>query len=142
MDPDAPEWRARWNLADEEARRLGIRLAEPPLIPWTRKAHELLLHATGRGLGEAAHRLMFDAVFVRGSDVGRVDVLAALAGELGLDSTETKAVLDVDRHAAEVAEGRALAARAGVAAAPALVLDRGTLQGFHNRDALRTFLLR
>jgi predicted DsbA family dithiol-disulfide isomerase len=142
LDPDAPEWRDRWETARTEAGRLGIRLAEPPLIPWTRKAHELALHAAARGVGEAAHRLVFDAVFLRGLDVGRVDVLVALGRELGLDATETKAVLDVDRYAGDVAAGRHVAAGAGVAASPALVSDKGMLQGFHNRDALRTFLLR
>lgn len=142
MDPDAPEWRERWDRAAREAARLGIPLVEPALIPWTRKAHELVLHAAAKGMGPAAHLLVFEAVFTRGSDVGRVDVLVGLARELGLDAMEAKAVLDVDRHAAEVAAGRDLAARAGVAVSPALVSPRGTLQGFHNRDALRTFLLR
>ena len=79
---------------------------------------------------------------MRGLDVGRVDVLVGLAGELDLDATETKAVLDIDRYSGDVAAGRELAALAGVAASPALVSDHGTLRGFHNRDALRTFLLR
>ncbi|MHB1195055.1 MAG: DsbA family oxidoreductase [Longimicrobiales bacterium] len=142
LDPDALEWRERWELAEGEARRLGIRLAEPPLLPWTRKAHELVLHATAKGVGDAAHRAVFDAVFLEGRDVGRVDVLVELAGGLGLDATETRATLDVDRYAADVAAGRVAAARSGVAASPALVSGHGTLQGFHNRDALRTFLLR
>lgn len=141
-DPDAPEWRERWERAEREAARLGIGLAGPTLIPWTRKAHELVLHAAAKGVGAAAHRLVFEAVFTRGADVGRVDVLVGLARELGLDPMEAKAVLDVDRYAAQVAAGRDLAARSGVAASPALVSPRGTLQGFHNRDALRTFLLR
>ena len=142
LDPDAPEWRNRWELARTEAPSLGLDLAEPALVPWTRKAHELVLHAAGRGVGEAAHRLVFDAVFRRGLDVGRVDVLVGLARELGLDATEAKAVLDVDRHAAEVSGGRELAARLGVTASPALVSQLGTLQGFHNSETLRTFLLR
>jgi predicted DsbA family dithiol-disulfide isomerase len=142
LGPDAPEWRERWELAEAEARRLGIRLAEPALLPWTRKAHELVLHATAKGVGDAAHRAVFDAVFLEGRDVGRVDVLVELAGGLGLDATETKATLDVDRYAPDVVAARAVAARSGVAASPALVSGHGTLQGFHNRDALRTFLLR
>jgi predicted DsbA family dithiol-disulfide isomerase len=93
-------------------------------------------------VGDAAHRAVFDAVFLEGRDVGRVDVLVELAGGLGLDATETKATLDVDRYAPDVVAARAAAARSGVAASPALVSGHGTLQGFHNRDALRTFLLR
>lgn len=142
MDPDGSEWRARWDLAREEASRIGASLSEPPFLPWTRKAHELVFQAAAKGIGDAAHRAVFDAVFQRGLDVGRVDVLVSLAGELGLDATETKAVLDVDRWAADVAGGIAAAAGARIAASPALVSRRGTLQGFHNRDALRTFLLR
>ncbi|NJD18498.1 MAG: hypothetical protein FIA95_04350, partial [Gemmatimonadetes bacterium] len=137
-----PEWRARWDAALEEASRLGIRLVEPVLLPWTRKAHALVLHAGAAGVGEAAHRAVFDAVILKGRDGGRVDGLVALAGELGLDAREAKVVLDVDRYAEDVAAGRAQAAGAGVAASPALVCAHGTLQGFHNRDALRTFLLR
>lgn len=142
MDPDAPEWRDRWEPAEREARRLGIGLVAPALIPWSRKAHELVLHAGAKGVGDAAHHRVFEAVFRRGWDVGRVDVLVKLAEELGLDATEAKAVLDVDRYAADVAAGRALATHFGVAASPALVSSHGTLQGFHNRSALRTFLLR
>jgi len=142
LDPDAPEWRTRWEAALEEASRHGIRLAEPALLPWTRKAHELVLHAASAGVGEAAHRAVFDAVFLNGRDVGRVDVLVALARELGLDAREARVVLDVDRYAEDVIAGRAEAAAAGVAASPALASAHGTLQGFHNRDALRTFLLR
>ena len=142
LDPDAPEWRDRWSLAEQVARGLGVRLALPSLVPWTRKAHELVLHAEARGVGDVAHRAVFEAVFGRGWDVGRVDVLVALAKELGLDATEAKAVLDVDRYASEVAAGRGLAAGLGVAGSPALASRQGVLQGFHNRDALRTFLLR
>lgn len=142
LDPEGPAWRPRWDLAMEVAGRAGIRLAPPVLVPWTRKAHELVWHADANGLGDRAHRAVFEAVFARGQDVGRVDVLVALAAELGLDALEAKVVLDVDRYAADVAAGRAKAARVGVAEPPALVSAHGTLQGFHNRDALFTFLLR
>lgn len=142
LDPDEPEWRARWSLALEVAEGAGVRLAEPPLVPWTRKAHELVLHAASKGLGEEAHRAVFEAVFERGQDVGRVDALVALGAGLGLDAMETKVVLDVDRYAEQVAAARARAARAGIAEPPAVVSAHGTLQGFHNRDALFTFLLR
>jgi len=142
LDPHGPGWRQRWDLAMEIAQSVGAHLVEPSLLPWTRKAHELVLHAQGKGLGDQAHRAVFEAVFGRGEDVGRVDVLVALASGLGLDPVETKVVLDVDRHTDEVAAGLATAGRAGIAEPPALVSEHATLQGFHNRDALFTFLLR
>ena len=140
LDPEGEEWRRRWGEATAAAVERGVHLVPPALVPWTRKAHELVLHAETKGVEESAHRAVFDAVFVGGLDVGRVDVLVSIAEDLGLDATETKAVLDVDRHTASVAEARRLAATSGITAPPALARGGRTLRGFHNRDDLRTFL--
>lgn len=142
LDPDGEEWMALWGRGVEFAAGLGVTLEAPPLLPWTRKAHELVLHACEKGAGDAVHRLVLDAVFVHGRDVGRVDVLVEIARRGGLDAHEAKAVLDVDRHAAAVEALRAEAEAAGAPAPPTLLLGERTLQGFHNRDSLRTFLLR
>jgi 2-hydroxychromene-2-carboxylate isomerase len=137
LDTQEEEWRRRW---EEACAAAAVRLTSPALVPWTRKAHELVLHAEAKGMKEKAHRAVFDAVFVEGLDVGRVDVLVGIAEHLGLDPTETKAVLDVDRHAAAVREARGLAATSGITVPPALAQGDRTLRGFHKRDALRTFL--
>jgi predicted DsbA family dithiol-disulfide isomerase len=93
-------------------------------------------------LGERAHAAVFDAMFGRGDDIGRVDVLVEVGREIGLDAHEAKAVLDVDRYGDEVAAQINLAADARVTDVPALVRDSEVLQGFHNSNTLRTFLLR
>jgi len=142
LDPEGEPWRTLWARGAGVAAALGVPLVEPPLVPWTRKAHEFARHAEEKGVGDEAHRLVFDAVFRRGRDVGRVDVLVELARELGLDAQEAKAVLDVDRFAAEVEALGAEARAAGAASPPTLLLGERALEGFHNRDALRTFLLR
>jgi predicted DsbA family dithiol-disulfide isomerase len=140
LDPDGPPWSERWRIAEGPARSLGGPLRAPRLIPWTRKAHELVLHAAAHGVGEDAHREVFEAVFARGDDVGRVDVLVGIAASIGLDRSEAKAVLDVDRYASEVVRGRAHAERAGVASPPALVHGAAMLRGFLSAEALRTFV--
>jgi len=137
LDPEGPWWRGRWQAALAAG---GGALVEPGILPWTRKAHELVAHARAAGLGLQAHRAVFEAMFQRGEDIGRVDVLVRIAGALGLDTTETKAVLDVDRHAQDVAALSAEAA-ASVGEPPVLSSGERVLRGFHNRDALRTFLL-
>lgn len=140
LDPDGPWWRERWQAAVSVA-EAGSGLREPAILPWTRKAHELVSHARAAGREDDAHRTVFEAVFRHGLDIGRVDVLVELARGLGLDPVETKAVLDVDRYAEQVAAQRGDAAGAAVDAPPALVGVGRTLRGFHNRDAVRTFLL-
>jgi len=140
LDPDGDEWRRIWRAASAASAARGVHMTAPVLLPWTRKAHELVLHAEAKGLKREAHEAVFDAVFATGLDVGRVDVLVGIAETLGLDATETKAVLDVDRYTASVAEARQLAATSGITAPPALARWGRILQGFHNREALRTFL--
>lgn len=142
LDPDSDPWLARWREATTAGEALGVRLVLPGILPWSRKAHELALHAMEKGVGPAVHDVLFEAVFVRGDDVGRVDVLVGIARRLGMDGTEAKAVLDVDRFTGQVAALRAEAAAAGVSNPPALVSGGRLLQGFHNRGALRTFLHR
>jgi 2-hydroxychromene-2-carboxylate isomerase len=118
----------------------GRRYAPPLLVPWTRKAHELVLHAGASDMDREVRELVFDAYLVEGRDIGRVDVLVELARSAGLDATETKAVLDVDRYEAEVAEAQAAARKRGIDAPPALEHAGRTLRGFHNAAAIRTFL--
>ncbi len=142
LDPEGTWWQERWRTATTVAGTLGEpALREPRILPWTRKAHEFVAHAASKGVGPEAHRGVFEAFFERGEDIGRVDVLVRLGQALGLDATETKVVLDVDRYAEEVA-AHAREAPAEAAEPPLLVDGPAVLRGFHNRDAVRTFLRR
>jgi predicted DsbA family dithiol-disulfide isomerase len=139
--PGDPALAARWSTARGAANDLGIVLADPTLVPWSRKAHELHLYAATKEVAAEVRAGVFRTFFEDGRDIGRVDVLVEVGRAAGLDRTETKAVLDVDRFASEVAAGRAEAEARGVAGTPVLVRDGARLQGFHNRAALGTFLL-
>jgi predicted DsbA family dithiol-disulfide isomerase len=140
LDPEGEGWTERWIAACALAADRDIRFRDPAVVPWTRKAHELVLHAESQGLGGGAHRALFDAFLLEGRDIGRVDVLVEIARSLGLDPTGAKAVLDVDRYSDEVSAFGDRARALGIDAPPALTFGDATLQGFHNRDALRTFL--
>ncbi len=140
VDPRSSPWIQRWEEAAQAASEVGISLRRPSLVPWTRKAHELVLHARAHDLGNEAHTALFEAVFNEGTDIGRVDVLVRLAAGLGLDATETKAVLDVDRYSDDIAAERATTLAEGIVRTPTLVAGHRRLEGFHNRTALGTFL--
>jgi predicted DsbA family dithiol-disulfide isomerase len=109
-------------------------------MPWSRKAHELFLHARAQGCCEAVHAALFRSFFEKQADIGRIDVLVALAEEQGLDASEARAVLDVDRYAAEVEEMREAALRSGVRGPPTLEAGGRRLEGLPDRGSLLRFL--
>ena len=132
----------RWRDARTVAQRLGITFDPPALAPWTRKAHELVLHAAESELDALVRTRVFEAYLLDGLDIGRVDVLVAIARDAGLDTTESKAVLDVDRFEAAAADAMATAVDAGITDVPTLLREGRQLRGFHNHAALGTFLRR
>lgn len=140
LDPSRPPWSIHLEAMQQEARRLERSLSAPSLVPWTRKAHELALHAEEKGCFASIHRAIFDGFFQDSRDIGRVDVLVEIAELCGLDRAETRAVLDVDRFASAVEGEREAAASAGVRGVPTLVLQGTLLEGFCDRDHLREFL--
>lgn len=137
---DDPTLAARWHQARALEVAAGLEFRPGHLVPWTRKAHELLLHAATANLQETVRTAIFECWLLEGRDIGRVDVLVELARDAGLDVTETKAVLDVDRFEADVAAAREAALSAGITNTPLLARGDRRLEGFHNRTALGTFL--
>lgn len=124
--PDEPPWLERWAMA-REMEDAFLPDQRPRLIPWTRKAHELCAHARERKAHDRVHSALFDAHLTRGMDIGRVDVLVGIAHEAGLDPSESKAVLDVDRFAERIWSVRRSALEIGVTEPATLVGREGRL---------------
>jgi predicted DsbA family dithiol-disulfide isomerase len=112
------------------------------LVPWTRKAHELALHAREKQLFPEVHAALFRAYLHEGRDIGRVDVLVSLAAEVGLEREEARTVLGVDRHAATVDGLRGEAERLGVRGVPTLLVAGERIEGVLPPEALRALLQR
>jgi predicted DsbA family dithiol-disulfide isomerase len=138
---DDPGWQQMTRTLAREARDLDLPFSPPTLIPWTRKAHELALHAMEvKGRVSRIHSRLFRAHFEKGLDLGRVDVLIALADEVGLDPAEARTVLGVDRFEPAVREARERAARLEIRGVPTLVRRDLRLEGFSGADEVATFL--
>ena len=113
-------------VAHPLAEALGIPLRSPTVLPRTRKAHEAARFAAEKGVEREMRGAIYRAVFDDGLDVGRIDVLVQLAVSVGLDATEARVVLDVDRHTEAVLADGDLARRAGIEATPTLVIGTGS----------------
>ncbi|NJP30618.1 DsbA family oxidoreductase [Micromonospora thermarum] len=85
-------------------------------------AHRLIAWATERGRAGEMVDALYRAHFTDGVDVGSRDALAALAGEVGLDTAEARAFLDSDERVAEVRDELAAARQLGVTSVPTFVL--------------------
>ena len=140
INPESEAWKGRCRAVRRGAADYGLEITMPHRLPWSRKAHELFLHARAKGCCEAVHAALFRAFFESKADIGRIDVLIALAEEAGLDPTEARAVLDVDRHAAEVERMREAALRGGVRGPPTVEAGGRRLEGLPGRRELLRFL--
>jgi predicted DsbA family dithiol-disulfide isomerase len=141
IDPADPAWAAYTRVVAELAADASLSWPPPPsFCPWTRKAHELGRHAAERDRFDEVHDALFRAYFEDGADIGRVDLLVAIATRIGLDLTETKAVLDVDRHAEAVEKARLTALAEGLGRVPTVKSGAGSLEGPVRIDDLRTLL--
>lgn len=99
----------------------------PPVVP-TGKAQEAALIA--RELGElGAERRMrlaiYRALWKDGEDISRIDVLQRLGEEVGLDPTDVRIGLDIDRHRDEVERDRKVAKALGIRRAPVIYVGDG-----------------
>ncbi|MSR22372.1 MAG: hypothetical protein EXR92_02335 [Gemmatimonadetes bacterium] len=140
IDPEEREWSALLAEMESVAQREGILFARPVLVPWTRKAHELALHAREKGHFEEVHDALFDAYFARGLDIGRVDALVELAEGHGLSAAETRTVLGVDRFAPEVETDRRAVIGGGTVGVPTIEAAGRRLEGFESAEDLLAFL--
>lgn len=140
IDPADPEWSAMTEAIAEEAGRFDIPFRVPGFVPRTRKAHELALHARERGCFPQVHGAIFEAHFVRGEDLGRVDVLVRIAEREGLDPGETRTVLGVDRFLPHVLDLRRRGLEAGFGGVPILEGGGRRMEGYGGEAALLSFL--
>jgi predicted DsbA family dithiol-disulfide isomerase len=111
---------------EESGRADCVRFAfdRMPRTPNTTLAHRLILFAEERGAADAVIRALFRALFQEGRDVGRPEVLAAVAEEAGLDRDEVGEFLSSDRFRRDVIAAHQQAERAGIHGVPVFIVDR------------------
>lgn len=134
---EEPSWVAEVQpLADA----LDLPLRIPDFQPRTRKAHEAARFAEAHGVGAAMRSRIYSAFWSEGADIGRIDVLAALVAEVGVDPAELKIALDIDRFRDDVLRDQALARELRIPGIPTLFLGTGSearvLVGLQSPSAL------
>ena len=106
------------------AAQLGITMRLPPVQPRSRRAHEAAKWAQTRNQFDAYNEALFRAFFERGEDIGNIEVLLRLAGDLDLDDLSLRAALESKQFEPIVVADEHEAAELGVHAVPAFVANR------------------
>jgi predicted DsbA family dithiol-disulfide isomerase len=105
--------------------------------PNTQDAHRLIAWAQAHGSGEDIVERLFRAYFLDGRYVGDRAVLAAIAGEAGLDSVAASAMLASEDGAAEVTATQSRVRELGVTGVPFFIFaGRVAVAGAQEPDAL------
>jgi predicted DsbA family dithiol-disulfide isomerase len=104
-------------------------------------AHRLLHWAEQEGKQYALKRALLEAYFTHGENVSSHDVLARVAGEVGLDAVQARKVLDSDQYAEEVREQERFYQSQGIRAVPSVIVnDRYLIQGGQPPEAFEQIL--
>src|SRR5947207_11339156 len=125
IDPNSEYLQRVWtDSVSPLAARLGVTMRFPPVKPRTRLAHEAAHWARAQGRSDDYHDEVFRALFERGEDIGHIDVLLAVAQELGLDRNSLGQALTNHEFATSVLADEGEAARLGVSGVPAFIANR------------------
>jgi predicted DsbA family dithiol-disulfide isomerase len=121
------------------ARRMGVPVTLPPVSPQphTHLAFEGFQYAKEHGKGNDYNHRVLRAFFVEGRDIGSIDVLTKLAGEVGLDEKGLGEALRTRKY--REAHQQALRhayAEAGVSGVPRFVIGNQVLTGLQDRETL------
>jgi predicted DsbA family dithiol-disulfide isomerase len=124
---DAPD--NRFKLMREHLEAAGptvgiqFRFDSLTIRPNTLDAHRVVRWAQGQDLAEAATERLHKAYFDEGQDIGDRAVLAALAGEVGLDAALVAELLATDRDADAVQQEEHFYRQLGVQGVPCFIFN-------------------
>lgn len=120
---------------------LGLPFTARSMTYNSRRAQELGKWAEAEGRGETFHRLVFDAYFAHGRNIGHLDVLLELAAAAGLDPLEAQRILDQKRYKAAVDQDWQRSRELGITAVPTFQVQGRRLVGAHPYEAIRDLAL-
>ncbi len=134
---DLDQVRSRLRQAAQDA---GLPLGERKMTYNSRLAQELGKWAESKGLGTEFHHRIFKAYFVDGINIGKIDELISLAGEIGLNEDEAREVLLKRAFKEAVDSDWIRSHRQGIHAVPTFLLGERALVGAQPYEKMAAFL--
>jgi predicted DsbA family dithiol-disulfide isomerase len=110
-------------LAAGEDEQIPFAFEKIKRTPNTFAAHRLVWYAAQQGKQDQVVEALFCAYFLEGKNIGDVKTLVRVAGEAGLDRTETEHFLASDNGTVEVKGEEAVGRRLGIRGVPYFVFN-------------------
>lgn len=113
------------------AKQLGIKMVLPRVSPqpYTHLAFEGYQFAKDHNLGEAYNHRLFTAFFQDEMDIGQIDILTALATEIGLDAAAFRQALENRTYQTRHQQALNQAEQAGISAVPSYIIGNRIYRG-------------
>jgi len=118
---------------------LGLPLGKRKKTYNSRLAQELAKWAESKGKGDSFNEAVFRAYFVDGKNIGKLDVLAALAKSVGLSEQEARSVLELRTFREAVDSDWSRSHALGITAVPTFFVKGRVLVGFPADEPLEEF---
>jgi predicted DsbA family dithiol-disulfide isomerase len=120
------------------AKKWGIKIKLPRISPhpYTYLAHEGYQYAKEHGKGNDYHNRVIRAFFQEEKNIGEVDVLTKLAGEIGLDEGDFKESLVTRKYKEAHQKALRHAEEAQIIAVPTFLIGEEKIQGTVSKEIL------
>lgn len=122
------------------AEQLGVPIKLPPVQPRSRLAFEGAEYARRNEMLHAYNVAVFAAFFQQGRDIGQIDVLTRIAGEVGLDPAGFREAIESHRYLGDVLHQERQASYVGVNGVPTIVIGDHILPGVVPFEVLRNLV--
>lgn len=140
LRPDGEYLQAAWARSVYPlAARLGVKIVLPNVSPQphTRLAFEGFQFAKERGKAAEYNHGVFTAFFQESQDIGDIQVLGKLAGEIGLDAVDFRAALESGRYRERHQQAlRHAYQEARISGVPAFFIGERVLVGLQSKESL------
>jgi predicted DsbA family dithiol-disulfide isomerase len=124
------------------AKDLGLPLGERKKTYNSRLAQELAKWAESREKGDQYHAAVFNAYFVDGINIGKIEELVKLAGSIGLTKDQAREVLVSRSFKQAVYEDWTRSRTLGINAVPTFVVNNANIVGAQSYEVLEQFLIK
>lgn len=124
------------------AERFGVKMVLPKVSPQphTHLAFEGFQYAKDQGKGSEYNHRIFTAFFQEELDIGEIDVLTKLAGEIGLDENQFREALVTRKYKSEHQKALQHAEEAKITAVPTFIIGRYQIPGLLPREQLERII--